>query len=240
MSSPQEMWEALPPVTRAWLSASVAATTLVSFGALDSNKLMFWPPLIWERLELWRFLGCFVFFGKFSFNFIMSMFILARFSAGYEADPIKTSAAGGTADYAFALLLMACVCLVVAWAMESVFMGPTLSFAVLYLWSKRNPEAPTSIWGFRLKGAQLPWGLMAFNVLIGGSPLNDLIGVLVGHVYYFLAEVYPLQSGRAVLSTPEWLQRMVGGAAGIRVQGAAAHPARHNWGGQGRALGQAN
>ena len=42
MSSPQEMYEALPPVTRVWLTVSFVTTAMVSFGTLDGSKLMFY------------------------------------------------------------------------------------------------------------------------------------------------------------------------------------------------------
>mmetsp|Transcript_12635 Transcript_12635/g.22513 ORF Transcript_12635/g.22513 Transcript_12635/m.22513 type:complete len:243 (-) Transcript_12635:686-1414(-) len=239
MSSPQEMWDALPPVTRTWLGVSVVSTALVSFGTLDVSKFLFFLPLVYQKLELWRLFTCFVFFGKFSFNFLMQMMILARFSASQELDPYRTSRAGGSSDYLFSLIFMGLTCLVIAWAFDFMLMGPTLLFAVLYLWSKRNPDAPTSIWGFRIKGAQLPWAFIALNVLIGGSPMMDLIGVFVGHLYYFLAEVMPLSNNRQILTTPEWLIRTVDGMTGqahTPVPGQAV-PGRHNWGTGGRALG---
>lgn len=235
------MWEALPPLTKVWLGLSVSSTALASFGTIDPGQMAFFLPMVVEKLELWRFLTCFIFFGKFSFGFLMQMFILSRFSAAMETDPYRTSHVGGTTDFAFALLLMASMCLVAAWAMDMFFMGPTLVFAVLYLWSKRNPEAPTSIWGFRFKGAQLPWALIAFNVLIGGSPVGDLIGVFVGHVYYFLVEVYPLSNGGAqVIKTPAFLIRLVDSATGQTPQapgGVAPEVAARRWQGQGQALG---
>lgn len=186
----------------------------------------------------------FIFFGPFSFPFLIQMFVLGRFSSAMEADPFKTSYAGGTADYVFSIIVMGGICLVIAWAMEYILMGQSLSFAILYLWSKRNPEAPTNIWGFSFKGAQLPWALMAFSVLTGSSPVMYLVGVFVGHCYYFLVEVLPLSQDKTYLTTPDWLIRLVANATGQGfaparpgAPGPAAAPGRHNWGGGGNRLG---
>jgi hypothetical protein len=161
-----------------------------------------------------------------------------------EVDPFKKSAVGGTPDHLFSLIVMGAILLVIGWAMEIMLLSQSLSFAVLYLWSKRNPEAPTNIWGFRFKGAQLPWALMAFSVLTGSSPVMYLLGVFVGHVYYFLVEVMPLKQNKEYLVTPDWLIRMVSNAQGQAFRppaGAGAQqphtPQRHAWGGAGTRVG---
>jgi Derlin-2/3 len=35
-----------------------------------------------------------------------------------------------------------------------------------------------------------------------GSPLVDLLGMVAGHAYYFLEDVYPRMTGRRLLKTP--------------------------------------
>ena len=51
--------------------------------------------------------------------------------------------------------------------------------------------------------------MMGFGVLTGGSPFNDLIGVAVGHLYYFLTEVLPESHGHNPIKTPNWIRRAV-------------------------------
>lgn len=59
--------------------------------------------------------------------------------------------------------------------------------------------------GMPVKGLYLPWALIALTILTGGSPVNDLIGIAVGHLYYFLVDVLPLSQGIAALQTPEFM-----------------------------------
>ncbi len=52
----------------------------------------------------------------------------------------------------------------------------------------------------------LPWVLFAFSLLLGNSVIVDLMGIIVGHVYYFLEDVFPRQQGGfRILKTPRFL-----------------------------------
>ena len=44
----------------------------------------------------------------------------------------------------------------------------------------------------------VPFAFVAINVLLGESFVPDIAGIVVGHIYYFLKELYPLTSGRQV------------------------------------------
>lgn len=39
-------------------------------------------------------------------------------------------------------------------------------------------------------------------VMLGSNPLVDLLGMVAGHAYYFLEDVYPRMTGRRLLKTP--------------------------------------
>jgi hypothetical protein len=48
---------------------------------------------------------------------------------------------------------------------------------------------------------------MGFNMLMGGSPIQELCGAVIGHLYYFLTELYPSNSGVHLLKTPQFLKQ---------------------------------
>ena len=54
----------------------------------------------------------------------------------------------------------------------------------------------------------LPWVLLGFSLMLGSSPLVDLLGMGAGHLYYFFHDVYPQMTGRRLLRTP-WLIRLM-------------------------------
>jgi hypothetical protein len=47
---------------------------------------------------------------------------------------------------------------------------------------------------------------VAFSVLLGNSVLVDILGIAIGHLYFFLEDVFPNQpGGRRLLATPRLL-----------------------------------
>ena len=58
-----------------------------------------------------------------------------------------------------------------------VFIGQSLVFMSIYVWSRKNPESPMGFFGFSFKGLLLPWVLMAMGILMGGDPMGDLVGI---------------------------------------------------------------
>lgn len=79
--------------------------------------------------------------------------------------------------------------------------------SVLYVWCKFNKDVIVNFWfGTRFKAMYLPWVLFAFNVIISGGGIMDLVGILVGHLYFFLNFQYPQEfGGPRLLQTPSFL-----------------------------------
>lgn len=84
-----------------------------------------------------------------------------------------------------------------------MFLAPSLAFMTVYIWSRRNPDTLMSFLGlFPFYAPWLPWVILGFGMLLGQSPVFDLLGIFVGHVYYFFCDVYPKITGRYILKTP--------------------------------------
>ncbi|KAL1269738.1 hypothetical protein QQF64_032027 [Cirrhinus molitorella] len=75
---------------------------------------------------------------------------------------------------------------------------------LVYIWSRRNPYIRMNFFGLlNFQAPFLPWVLMGFSLLLGNSIVIDLLGIGVGHIYYFLEDVFPNQpGGRKLLATP--------------------------------------
>ncbi|MBA0788682.1 hypothetical protein Gotri_025708 [Gossypium trilobum] len=50
--------------------------------------------------------------------------------------------------------------------------------------------------------------LLGFSVLVGASAWVDLLGMIAGHAYYFLEDVYPRMTGRRPLKTPSLIKAL--------------------------------
>ncbi|KAH7853441.1 hypothetical protein Vadar_002440 [Vaccinium darrowii] len=47
-----------------------------------------------------------------------------------------------------------------------------------------------------LQGFYLPWYMLGVDLILGNSLMGNLLGIAVGHLYYFLTVLYPLAGGR--------------------------------------------
>jgi Derlin-1 len=81
--------------------------------------------------------------------------------------------------------------------------------SVLYVWCQLNKEVIVSFWfGTRFKAMYLPWVLLGFNMLMSNGSLFAVVGILVGHLYFFLKFTYPQElGGRSFLETPAFIKR---------------------------------
>mmetsp|Transcript_110533 Transcript_110533/g.165460 ORF Transcript_110533/g.165460 Transcript_110533/m.165460 type:complete len:282 (+) Transcript_110533:109-954(+) len=263
---PDQWFKALPFVTRCWFGATIVLTLSVNFGIISPYQILWSWAGVKSKFELWRVLTSFCYAGAFDFNTMISVYMLVQFSKQYESGgPFNTGAGGGTADYAFMMILGMIGTLVTYPLLLGFFSLPPLFcrnmiYYVLYTWSKRNPSAPANIWGFQMEAIYLPFAYLAFSVFIGNSYMDMIFGMAIGHIYYFLVDVVPVVYGKDVLTTPQFLIEYFGvgeyrpqqpapaaaprgGFGGINRPAAAAAGGGgggggHNWGTGGQTLGR--
>ncbi|KAG7033942.1 Derlin-2.2, partial [Cucurbita argyrosperma subsp. argyrosperma] len=149
-------------------------------------------------------------------DFLFHMFFLARYCKLLEENSFR----GRTADFFYMLLFGATVltAIVLVGGMipylsesiaEVIFLSNSLTFMMVYVWSKQNPFIHMSFLGlFTFTAAYLPWVLLGFSVLVGASAWVDLLGMVAGHAYYFLEDVYPRMTGRRPLKTPSFIRAL--------------------------------
>ncbi|CAG2111869.1 unnamed protein product [Medioppia subpectinata] len=79
--------------------------------------------------------------------------------------------------------------------------------SVLYIWCNLNKEVIVNFWfGTQFKALYLPWVLLGFNIIMGGGGVDEIIGIVVGHLYYFVFFKYPEEhGGPPLLQTPSIL-----------------------------------
>lgn len=79
--------------------------------------------------------------------------------------------------------------------------------SVLYIWCQLNKDVIVNFWfGTRFKAMYLPWVLLAFNLILSSGSTYSLVGILVGHLYFFLKIKYPQElGGPSYLNTPAFM-----------------------------------
>jgi len=198
----KEWFESLPIVTK-WLLVSTGSATLLSaLGLLQVMYLAFIPFRIYNNFELWRIITPFVYLGPPSLPFLMSIVILVQYSPIVERDMFHSQ----VADYVWFLVVVGIPILLVAGlGMNQSFFALSLVFAIVYMYSRFNPTGRSSIWGFAFPTAYLPWALIGFNFLLGGFPLMQIVGVLAGHIYFYIKNVWPARGGYDFLQVPQFM-----------------------------------
>ncbi|KAG5459544.1 MAG: Derlin [Olpidium bornovanus] len=137
------------------------------------------------------------------------MFFLVRYSRMLE----ESSFAGRTADFVWLIVVSASLLLGLAYITPLPFLGAPLAFTLVYIWSRRTPQVRLNFLGlFNFSAPFLPWVLLGFAVLLNNVfPTADLMGIAVGHFYYFFEDVWPSareSGGRRLLKTPAFLVRL--------------------------------
>lgn len=172
----------------------------------------------------------------------MQLYFFTNFGAKLENHPRFTQKPG---DYVYFLLiitfLVSFVSLLASWPRGYPLTGPSVIFAVIYYWSRCEPESRLSIWGFEVKGFQLPFALIFVTLLMGGDVWKDIVGLAAGHIYFFVKDVVPQTFNVDLLSTPYFVQKLMARAvaqSGQRSAGPAGpQPPRRFFIGQGVRLG---
>ncbi|CAD1472374.1 unnamed protein product, partial [Heterotrigona itama] len=180
---------------------------------------------------LWRLITTFLFFGNMGFNFLFNMIFTYRYCRMLEEGSFRRR----TADFVM-MFIFGGICMIVsfqcfiyfseiddkvhaplcillytfAFFVNLLFLGHAFTIMLVYVWSRRNPFVRLNFFGLlNFQAPYLPWVLLGFSVLLGNTIWVDLVGMAVGHMYYFAEDVFPrLRGGFRVLKTPQILKTL--------------------------------
>eukprot|EP00921_Rhytidocystis_pertsovi_P004874 GHVQ01008474.1.p1 GENE.GHVQ01008474.1~~GHVQ01008474.1.p1 ORF type:complete len:295 (-),score=29.18 GHVQ01008474.1:1794-2678(-) len=202
-SSPEAWYRGLPPVTKWIVTATFISTLLVVLGVMSPSILIFDMRLIFYRLHLWRIISNYLFLGKFSFGWLLHMYLFCQFSGKLEKSGIfETYASGYLYFMLFQMVTLDLFSVVLYYPSGMPSLASALVFAILYYWSRREPYAQVGMWGFTVEAYKFPFCLMLLDVMMGNSVMYDILGLLSGHLYYFLRELAPSAGGYNLLEAP--------------------------------------
>ncbi|KAF8819785.1 Der1ER1 [Cardiosporidium cionae] len=212
---PEEWFRSLPPVTK-WLGVATFVLTLSwTLQLVDPMLFLFDRSLVFQKLQIWRLFTAFLFIGKFSFGWLMHVYLWVQFSGQLEKNSIFTSA--GPGSYLWFILLQMLMInllgLIFYWPTGLPMLGGSLLFAIIYYWSRRESLSPIRVYFITVKGYQLPFVMLLFHLLMGESVWADVIGWLTSHLYYLIRNVLPSEGniwppqrfGDPLSKTPQFL-----------------------------------
>merc|ERR1712060_713202 len=97
-----------------------------------------------------------------------------------------------TADFVWMHLLCASMLLGLTCLFTEYFLSGAMLSVFIYLFSRRNPTAQMQLMNFTVRAPYLPWAFTLVSFFLGGEIQDNLMGIAVGHVYYFFEDIYPL------------------------------------------------
>ncbi|RWR87436.1 hypothetical protein CKAN_01637700 [Cinnamomum micranthum f. kanehirae] len=208
MSTPGEYYKSLPPVSKTYGVLCLLITSAFYLELYNPEVIYLSYSLVLKRLQVWRLITNFFFLAPFSFRFAMRLLMIARYWVLLEKGAFDKR----TADFLWMIIFGALSLLVIAAIppLWSPFMGVSLVFMLVYVWSREVPNAQISIYGVvTIKGFYLPWAFLALDLIFGAPLKPDILGIVAGHLYYFLSVLHPLAGGRNLLKTPLWVHKLV-------------------------------
>ena len=147
-----------------------------------------------------------------SIGFLMSSIFDTKCMWGLEKNTFKRH----FADFVWMLLLGMMGAFVGTFCVPSyVFVGISLKFMILYYWTRRNPFFRVSLYMIPLKATLLPYALLFVQflttaeyaweqILMRRVPWSGIIGIIIGHTYYFFRDVVPTAYQKQGKRDPRW------------------------------------
>ncbi|CAB9499782.1 Derlin-3 [Seminavis robusta] len=214
-----ESWSKTPPLTKGYLSASMAATV---FGfVFHKNEFPPWLLLEWKpfysKLQLWRPFTTFLNFGPLGLGYILTFQFVWQYMSTLERLHHST-------PYDFwIMILFGQLSMVIGYPILKLsprFLGHNLSTFLVYIWSRFHEGLDCNLFElFNAKAELLPWFFLAQTFLLEGEPpILDFLGIVFGHVYYHLNSVGTLKAPPALLA---WYKGDSGFAKDLRSKYAA-------------------
>ncbi|XP_003371291.1 putative derlin-1.1 [Trichinella spiralis] len=213
-------YRSVPEITRYWFSGTVVLPMLVRFRLLDSYWLFLDYDLIWRIVTA-------------LFYYPITPQTGFHYSLKLETDAFRDK----KADYLFMLIFNWLSATVIAFFCNIPILPEPMILSILYVWCQLNKDMIVPFWfGTYFKALYLPWALMFFNMILRGGGFNELVGILVGHLYFFLAIKYPQEfGGRSERLFPSRQGfRAFGQNGGVRGRNDSSD--QHRWG-RGYAVG---
>lgn len=205
--TPEAWFKAMGVHTKTYFVLAMLTTLGATMGFVSPAWLYLDFDLVFKKFQLWRLFTCFIFFGKFSLPFIFSMFLLTKSMQNLEAGYYTGNA--GAAEMTFLMASGAAVMLTFAYFWDGLFfLGMSMVFMVLYVWSRKDPYRQVTIWGFALPAWQYPFALLLLSMLLGSSPVQGVLGIVVGHMWHYANDIVPAVYGYQFLKTPEFLYQL--------------------------------
>lgn len=202
-----DWYQNLPPVTKV-LGTCFFLSALGSYvKVLSARELALIWPLVYKKYEVWRLVSNFLFVGGFSLQWLMHMLWVVQYGGALEQQVYQFS----PADFVFMHIVCGAILLVISLIpvdfLGIYFCSMPMVYVLVYVWSRNFPDQVVNLFGLvKLQSFYVPFAFVGIDILVGKDPVTGIVGILVGHMYYFAYDLYPKATGRELLKTPVFLK----------------------------------
>ena len=163
---------------------------LEHLGFVSEHQLFFSTYYVFRKHQYWRIVTAFMYFGKIGLIFAIRILELVRFASDLEA---HTFGPTRRPQYAWFLLCSSLSLLFVGSLLSIRFMSYPLSWILTYIWSRKSRHMRVSFLGVvTITAPYYPFIELLFTLVQSNLEFKDIaVGLLLGHLYYFLEELWP-------------------------------------------------
>ncbi|CAN0082872.1 unnamed protein product [Discosporangium mesarthrocarpum] len=209
--SPEDLFRSIPPLSKVIIVSMVGMLLSQVMGVFSWHQFAFIWPLVWKKFQFWRIFTAAFFPGLPGFSTLITMYTIGMYSIRYEEDSFSTGGGGGSADYSvlliFGLVVMETFSVLF---LQLPFITSAMLFMIAYVWSRKNANSAVSFFGVAVQAVYVPWVMVGINVLMGMGLTEALLGIGVGHLYYFLIDILPDTHNIDLIQTPGFLVTLFG------------------------------
>ncbi len=207
----KELYFSQPPLTRYYLTIVLIMSFLITYMKqvpLPSYLILNYT-LIFKQFQIWRLFTNLFIIGQFSMGFLFFCFFFYSNVRTLEIQALKFRR--------YAEFLMMIFYIIIALNLiniitsyyfglkENFTLAHQLLYALVYIDSKREPQKNVMIYFFVVKNCYVPYAFLLFSLITGGSIIENVIGIVAGHLYFFFKEIVPIQRGLDILKTPKFV-----------------------------------
>lgn len=195
-------WLNTPPrITRWLLIPTLLIPFLCRFGVISFYSLVHDWRMILYNLQLWRLVTP-LFSTGFGINLLFTCYF--RYQCMYQLEMVNYW--NKPADLVFFFFFVAAIYNLAALVVPLYVFEEALTMSIVYLWAQYYRDNIVNfLFGMRFQAMYLPFVLLVMDVLYEKSLIASIVGLITGHIYYFLYVVYSQTRSSNILSTPSFL-----------------------------------
>ena len=195
------------PVTRAIIVSSLILMALTSFKVVDPIDLFFDLKLILQNKEWYRLFTSVFYFGKFDLMTIIKIIGFGHFASLVESAVFSAK----TGSFVVFLMFSSFFLYLSAAITNEMFFGSSLASICFYIFTKHFTRQSVHLLGFPfpIRASYVPFIYVVLALYRGGprAMIPDVLGILIGHLYFYLHDVLAVRFGTNFLEPPTWFNK---------------------------------